>query len=103
MTIIDPVNVDHAIPQRFTALVLPAMLRARYVRSSRPRKRRRLPGVDRHTRKIEMDLELRGKRALVTGSTAGIGFAVAKGLAAGGASVVVNGRGGGSHARRVAR
>jgi NAD(P)-dependent dehydrogenase (short-subunit alcohol dehydrogenase family) len=27
-----------------------------------------------------MDLQLRGKRALVTGSTAGIGFAVAVGL-----------------------
>ena len=39
-----------------------------------------------------MDLALRGKRALVTGSTLGIGFAIAKGLAAEGAAVVVNGR-----------
>lgn len=39
-----------------------------------------------------MDLRLDGKRALVTGSTAGIGFAIAKGLAQEGAVVIVNGR-----------
>ena len=39
-----------------------------------------------------MNLELVGKRAVVTGSTAGIGFATALGLAREGASVVVNGR-----------
>ena len=39
-----------------------------------------------------MDLKLRGKRALVTGSTAGIGFAIAQGLARERAEVIVNGR-----------
>jgi NAD(P)-dependent dehydrogenase (short-subunit alcohol dehydrogenase family) len=39
-----------------------------------------------------MDLRLGSKRALVTGSTAGIGFAAAARLAEEGASVIVNGR-----------
>jgi len=39
-----------------------------------------------------MDLRLAGKIALVTGSTAGIGFAIAKSLAIEGAYVYVNGR-----------
>ena len=39
-----------------------------------------------------MDLELNGKLALITGSTAGIGFAIAASLAAEGARVIVNGR-----------
>lgn len=39
-----------------------------------------------------MDLQLKGKTALVTGSTAGIGLAIAQALAKEGASVIVNGR-----------
>src|SRR5882724_2071590 len=39
-----------------------------------------------------MKINLSGKRAIVTGSTAGIGFAIAQGLAEAGAEVVVNGR-----------
>ena len=39
-----------------------------------------------------MDLQLTGKTALVTGSTAGIGLAIATALAAEGAAVIVNGR-----------
>ncbi|HVT04815.1 MAG TPA: SDR family NAD(P)-dependent oxidoreductase, partial [Thermoanaerobaculia bacterium] len=39
-----------------------------------------------------MRIDLQGKRAIVTGSTAGIGFAIASGLAEAGAAVVINGR-----------
>jgi NAD(P)-dependent dehydrogenase (short-subunit alcohol dehydrogenase family) len=39
-----------------------------------------------------MNIDLSGKTALVTGSTSGIGHAIAKGLALAGATVVVNGR-----------
>ena len=39
-----------------------------------------------------MNLDLNGKLALVTGSTAGIGFAIAAGLAREGATVIINGR-----------
>jgi NAD(P)-dependent dehydrogenase (short-subunit alcohol dehydrogenase family) len=49
----------------------------------------------RTTEKLEnkqMIIDLTGKRAIVTGSTAGIGFATAKGLALSGAAVTLNGR-----------
>jgi len=39
-----------------------------------------------------MDLKLKGKTAFITGSTAGIGFAVAKSLLQEGAKVILNGR-----------
>src|SRR6202051_5049311 len=39
-----------------------------------------------------MNLGLEGKRALITGSTAGIGYAIAERLALEGASIIVNGR-----------
>jgi len=38
-----------------------------------------------------MHIDLSGRKAIVTGSTAGIGLAIAKGLASAGAKVVVNG------------
>jgi NAD(P)-dependent dehydrogenase (short-subunit alcohol dehydrogenase family) len=41
-----------------------------------------------------MDLQLNGKHALVTGSTGGIGLAIAKALVREGAQVILNGRGG---------
>ena len=39
-----------------------------------------------------MDLKLTGKLALVSGSTAGIGFSIAKSLAREGPHVIINGR-----------
>jgi len=45
-----------------------------------------------HVIQSSMNLELDGKRALVTGSTAGIGYAIAETLAREGAEVIVNGR-----------
>jgi NAD(P)-dependent dehydrogenase (short-subunit alcohol dehydrogenase family) len=39
-----------------------------------------------------MKIDLTGKKAIISGSTAGIGFAIAKGLAQAGASVIINGR-----------
>lgn len=41
---------------------------------------------------IVVNIDLTHKTALVTGSTQGIGLAIAKGLAGSGARVVVNGR-----------
>src|SRR5690349_5123794 len=40
----------------------------------------------------KMNLQLENKTALITGSTKGIGFAIARQLAAEGANVIVNGR-----------
>ncbi|WP_022703631.1 SDR family oxidoreductase [Pseudorhodobacter ferrugineus] len=46
---------------------------------------------------------LKGKRALITGSSQGIGFALAKGLVAAGAEVVLNGRDAGKLAAAAAQ
>lgn len=50
-----------------------------------------------------MIIDLTGKTALVTGSSEGIGFAIAQGLANAGAAVVVNGRSEAKVAEAVAR
>src|ERR1700761_2089891 len=58
-------------------------------------RRRRSPPISSAAKTLEhafMKIDLTGKTALVTGSTAGIGHAIAKGLALAGAAVVVNGR-----------
>jgi NAD(P)-dependent dehydrogenase (short-subunit alcohol dehydrogenase family) len=50
-----------------------------------------------------MHIQFKGRRVLVTGSTAGIGFATARGFVAAGAQVVVNGRSEASVAAALAR
>lgn len=45
-----------------------------------------------HQTKRSMDLQLKGKTAFVSGSTAGIGYSVAKQLLVEGAAVIINGR-----------
>ncbi|MFK8068492.1 MAG: SDR family NAD(P)-dependent oxidoreductase [Gammaproteobacteria bacterium] len=50
-----------------------------------------------------MDLQLKNKLSLVTGSTAGIGYAIAETLAAEGAKVIINGRSQGSVDNAIAK
>jgi NAD(P)-dependent dehydrogenase (short-subunit alcohol dehydrogenase family) len=49
---------------------------------------------DNTTAEAIMIIDLKGTKAIVTGSTAGIGFAIARGLAESGAEVIINGRSG---------
>ena len=49
-----------------------------------------------------MNIQLSGKTAIVTGSTQGIGLAIARGLAGSGATVVINGGSGAAVERAVA-
>jgi NAD(P)-dependent dehydrogenase (short-subunit alcohol dehydrogenase family) len=51
------------------------------------------PALCRSRRNGVMNIDLTGRKAVVTGSTAGIGRAIAEGLARAGAAVVINGRG----------
>jgi NAD(P)-dependent dehydrogenase (short-subunit alcohol dehydrogenase family) len=39
-----------------------------------------------------MNIDLKGRKALISGSTSGMGYAIARGLAEAGASVYLNGR-----------
>lgn len=50
-----------------------------------------------------MDLHYKGKRCLITASTGGLGFAIARALAAEGATVIVNGRSAESIDKAMAR
>jgi NAD(P)-dependent dehydrogenase (short-subunit alcohol dehydrogenase family) len=50
-----------------------------------------------------MKIQFNGKRALVTASTGGIGFAIAQGLAEAGAQVIINGRSDASVAEALSR
>jgi NAD(P)-dependent dehydrogenase (short-subunit alcohol dehydrogenase family) len=50
-----------------------------------------------------MLIDLTGTKAIVTGSTAGIGFAIARGLAESGAEVIINGRSGERVDRAIAK
>jgi NAD(P)-dependent dehydrogenase (short-subunit alcohol dehydrogenase family) len=53
---------------------------------------RRDAPVARPSRRNKLNIDLSGKVALVTGSTEGIGFAIARGLHEAGAAVIINGR-----------
>ena len=87
-------GADHAFLILKHSTDRPALTARMAVSRIRRRRRRRSAGVrpKKHEKERAMDLQLKGKRALVTGSTAGIGFADRAALANEGAAVVVNGR-----------
>src|ERR1700716_1415792 len=92
--LIPPTRSHSRVMRRMSDWTSPCSLRATLIvppRGARQRNARAAPSIGPRYVPL-MDLKLDGKKALVTGSTAGIGLAIAEALAMEGASVIVNGR-----------